>query len=122
MTIYDQHDKAFTHIEAAVIVNPATCERVGTIAFKRAASGLRVTCFLHVLGIEMTAARADGGGYDKHTASAIAAAMRMRGDDLPALSPIRTTMGEIKAALRKDDGTDWRVCIERAGFKVFGAV
>jgi hypothetical protein len=108
--IYKQHETAFKGVSAYVIASP-TGERVATIAFKYAASGLRTTCYMHWLGSPMVKGIASGGGYDKASAAAWEAAKRLdlRPDHL------------FKAAI-KDQGRHWDQDLKAAGFNVLQAV
>lgn len=116
--IYDEHDQAFQHISAYVVLHRG--ERVATIAFKRARSNLRTTCFLHWHGLRMVKGTANGGGYDKANASAAHAANKMvmpphDGNDAEALR-------DFLLAVREDGGLSWAQALERAGFQVLQAV
>jgi len=70
--IYDRHAKAFQSIKAGVLLKDG--KQVGTLAFKYGAS--RVTCYLHIFGTPMVSGSASGYGYDKTTASFVAACNR----------------------------------------------
>jgi len=70
--IYDKHEKAFKNVKAGALVKDG--KQVGTLAFKHGAS--RVTCYLHLFGSQMVSGIASGYGYDKTTASFVAACNR----------------------------------------------
>lgn len=111
--IYDQHAQAFRHV-AAYVVTDAAGDRVATVAFKYAASGLRTTCYLHVLGVPMVRAHANGGGYDKASAAVHAACRKVD----PQYSELRAMI--ILAV--KDEGRSWDGDLRAAGFHVLQAV
>ena len=91
--IYKQHETAFKGVSAYVIASP-TGERVATIAFKYAASGLRTICYMHWLGSPMVKGIASGGGYDK----ASAAAERARAEAVAARDRIAALEVAVAAA------------------------
>lgn len=116
--IYDEYETAFRHVSAYVILYK--CERIGKIAFKRATSGLRTTCYLQWFGVRMVKGVANGGGYDKSTASAAAAARAMAMP--PPDGKDAQEMRDFLLALREDGGWSWDRCLEEAGFNVLQAV
>lgn len=122
--IYERHQNAFRGIDAAVIVDKKTHELVGRIAFKTARSGLRVTCFLHVLGVPMVSAFATGGGYDRHSAAANQAAYRVKIDKDRGLSDpdTREHVTRIKDTLKHDGGRHWDQYLEDAGYTIHKAI
>lgn len=71
--IYDKHEKAFKNVKAGVLLKDG--KQLGTLTFKCSASG-RVTCYLHIFGTQMVSGSANGYGYDKTTASFVAACKR----------------------------------------------
>lgn len=119
--IYERHANAFRDIDAAVILDSKTHEFVGKIAFKHARSGLRVTCFLHVLGAPMVSAFATGGGYDKHTAAASVAAYRLKGDKDDTAQTLEH-IARIREALKSDGGYHWDQYLATAGYTVHRAL
>lgn len=119
-SIYDTHEKTFRDVAAYVVTNTATGERVATVAFKYARSGLRTTCFLHVLGVPMVRAHASGGGYDKASAAVYGAVKRMKVAE--GVSPLAEAyMQTFKRAIT-DGGKSWDRELRDAGFNVFQAV
>ena len=67
-TIYEQHDAAFRHVNAYVIMRGR--ERVGTVAIKYPRDGAgRLWAYVHFLGMPMVRGYAGGYGYDKKTAA-----------------------------------------------------
>lgn len=115
--IYDQHQAAFRNVSAYVVTN-AKGELVAKIAFKFATSGLRTTCFFHVLGLPMTKAFASGGGYDKASAAAHKA---VHAENEWRSSPAVDTLRDMRAAI-KDEGRLWDDDLRAAGFNVLQAV
>ncbi len=66
--IYRKHESAFHQVASAALVKSKA--QIGTIAFKYPKDGAgRLTCYLHVHGMEMVKGTASGGGYDKAAAS-----------------------------------------------------
>jgi hypothetical protein len=115
--IYDQHGKAFENVCAYVVTKGD--DLIAKVAFKRARSGLRTTCYLHILGAQMVRAYASGGGYDKCSAavhSAIGRVVAHEGD-------VRTIqrVGAFRDAVT-DDGKSWDNALRQAGFTVHQAV
>jgi hypothetical protein len=119
--IYERHANTFRNIDAAVILDAKTHEFIGRIAFKTARSGLRVTCFLHVLGTPMVSAFATGGGYDRHTAAASVAAYRIK-PDKDTREETRELVARVKEALKSDGGYHWDQYLEKAGFVIYHAL
>jgi hypothetical protein len=115
--IYDQHAKAFAGVSAYVIAKNG--DQIGRVAFKFARSGLRTTCYFHVLGSEMTRAYASGGGYDKCSAAVHSAIGRIKVEE----GDIRTSqrVGAIRDAVT-DNGAAWDADLRRAGFDIWQAV
>lgn len=115
--IYDQHKAAFASVSAYVVVR--NDDIVATVAFKFAKSGLRTTCYLHVLGAQMVRAYAGGGGYDKCTAAMHSALSRVEAHD----GDIRTIqrVGAMRDAVT-DNGWHWDQDLRRVGFAVWQAV
>lgn len=118
--IYTQHRAAFVKVAAYVILRDG--KRVATVAFKFAASGLRTTCFFHVLGTEMTKGVANGGGYDKASASAEAAVRASSKTPGTGNVPAALELLRIRSTLEKDSGHSWNRRLEDAGYTVLQAV
>jgi hypothetical protein len=120
-SIYDQHDRAFKHVSAYVILKGN--ERVATIAFKYPRDGAgRTYAYVHWLGVSMVRGHASGCGYDKHSAACSVAVRNLkprcateRHNDAIAAAPFI-------AALEKDGGWTWDRCLADAGFTVLQAV
>lgn len=70
--LYKHHNNAFKNVKAGALVKDG--KQVGTLAFKHGAS--RVTCYLRIFGTQMVSGSANGYGYDKTTASFVAACNR----------------------------------------------
>jgi hypothetical protein len=112
-SIYDQHQKAFANV-AAYVVTDAGGERVATVAFKYAASGLRTTCYFHIIGLPMVKAFASGGGYDKCSAAAHRACQK--------IGKLHNSLREPLRAAIKDEGSSWDRDLRDAGYNVLQAV
>lgn len=118
--IYDLHEAAFRDVSAYVVANGATGERVATIAFKYARSGLRTTCYLHVLGTPMVKAFASGGGYDKASAALHYATKKLREGD--TCSPLAKAHMDVFKRIIKDEGQSWEREVRDAGYNLLRAV
>lgn len=118
--IYDIHQKAFRGVAAYVVLDDSDGQLVARVAFTFSKSGLRTTCYFHILGEQMQRANADGGGYDKQSASAgfavdrIAKAVGKASDKLHIIARMRAAL--------KDDGQYWDHALSAAGFRVIQAV
>lgn len=115
--IYEQHRNAFANVAAYVVTKGD--DQIATVAFKFAKSGLRTTCYLHVLGAQMVRAYASGGGYDKQSAAVHSAVSRVIAHD----GDVRTIqrLGMIRDAVT-DNGSSWDQDLRRVGFFVWQAV
>lgn len=120
--IYEAHQQAFKGVTAYVITDNVS-NRLATIAFKWGQN--RVTCYLHIIGLCMVKGTANGGGYDRASASAYAAIGKVK---LPPVNQsdfeaYRELHGKFSDALRKGDGaSNWDRELRDAGFEVFQAV
>lgn len=122
-TIYNQHDAAFSHVAAYVVIDKTTGGCVAKVAIKRGASGLRTTAFVHWLGVPMAKGVANGGGYDKDSASVAAAARTVPPDDRPNdRDGMHDARARFIAAASIDGGKRWDDAVRDAGFSVFKAV
>lgn len=120
--IYQLHAQTFRHVAAYVITDDKG-ERVATVAFKYAESGLRTTCYLHVIGFPMARGYASGGGYDKASAAAHVAANRVvYQGGLDASEQVRFDMVRRLVGAIKDEGRSWDGDLRAAGFNVLQAV
>lgn len=116
-TIYNQFDAAFSHVSAYVVLQGDKV--VAKVAIKRSASNLRTTAFVHWIGIPMVKGVANGGGYDKASASVAAAARKIK-DDITGRDPGDRAAFIDAAAL--DGGKRWDDAVRDAGFTVLQAV
>lgn len=117
--IYEQHTAAFKNISAFVICDKSG-NRVATIAFKY---GNAVTCYLHIIGLEMTKGRANGGGYDRKSAAARDAVLKTHAgsyDDIKWFGEDRKAITQ--ALIEGDKGGSWDSCLRDAGYVVHQAV
>ena len=122
-SIYDQHNAAFSNVEAFVVMSVndnGEPVRVATVAFKRAASNLRTTCYFHIIDAKMAKGTANGGGYDKSSAAAHHAVKQISADGAHS-DRYQATVRDMQAAIR-DEGRSWKDDLEAAGFKVWRAV
>lgn len=121
--IYNQFDAAFSHVAAYVVIDKTTGNCVAKVAIKRGASGLRTTAFVHWIGIQMTKGIANGGGYDKDSASVASAARKIPADiaehDREGMHNARAKFID---AAGLDGGKRWDDALRDAGFTVFQAV
>jgi hypothetical protein len=125
--IYKQHESAFRHVSAYVVMKDG--EREATIAFKFPRDGAgRLYCYLHVLGLPMVRGMAGGYGYDKRSAALADAAKKA---DLVKLASWQSAEGyeaqrltatKLRAAVEKRDGREWSDNLRDAGFAVLQAV
>lgn len=121
--IYDQHRATFSQVSAFVILHNG--ERVATIAFKFPRDGAgRLYAYVHYIGLVMARGYAGGGGYDKRSASASAAARKIDQE-----APGHWTMEKssnarafLQALAHGDDGHGWEENLRKAGFTVLQAV
>lgn len=118
--IYQQHDAAFAHVSAYVVMHKG--ERVATIAFKFPRDGAgRLYAYVHWLGLEMVRGYAGGFGYDKRSAACASAACRLQhkscAENYSALG-----FGLFWQTLAKDGGQTWNSALREAGFDVLQAV
>lgn len=122
--VYEQHRKHFDSVAAYVVVgtnSKGEPDRKATIAFRYPRDGMgRQWCYLHVFGGAMVRGYASGCGYDKHSASASAAARRISAKDYYPES--QADVAAIVAALIPDDGHSWEKRLRDAGYHVFQAV
>lgn len=115
--IYEQHDAAFKHVSAFVVV--AKGERVATVAIKFPRDGAgRLYAYVHWIGVEMKRGYAGGYGYDKRTAAVRDACRRI---EWPISSGV-LGCAEFAAAIDGSDGEDWSNALRKAGFDVWEAV
>jgi len=122
--IYNQHDAAFSHVAAYVVIDRCTGSCVAKVAIKRSTSGLRTTAFVHWLGSQMAKGVANGGGYNKDSASVAAAARRIP-DDVTGRddkSGTHNARAKFIDAASLDGGKRWDDAVRDAGFSVFQAV
>ena len=121
--IYTQFDTAFAHVAAYAVIDPRTGECVAKVAIKRAASGLRTTAFVHWLGVPMVKGVANGGGYDKETASVASAMRGIRAEHLTTGElDDRRMPREFLDACKLDGGKRWPDAVRDAGFRVHQVV
>lgn len=121
--IYDQHRATFSQVAAFVILHNG--ERVATMAFKFPRDGAgRLYAYVHYIGLTMARGYAGGGGYDKRSASASAAARKIDQE-----APRHWTMEQsnnarlfLQTLAHGDDGHGWEENLRLAGFTVLQAV
>ena len=121
--IYDQHRATFSQVSAFVILHNA--EKVATIAFKFPRDGVgRLHAYVHYIGLTMARGYAEGGGYDKRSASASAAARNTTKETPAHWTPEKADNARLflQALAHGDDGHGWEENLRRAGFTVLQAV
>lgn len=106
--IYEQHKAAFSNVSAFVILDQAG-NRVATVAIKYPRDGAgRLYAYVHLIGVEMVRAHANGYGYDKRSAAMC--------DGFDAR---RAAIQSVAPAM---DSRDWTQALGAAGFTVLQAV
>lgn len=120
--IYQQFDAAFSHVAAYVVIDPTNGACVAKVALKRAASGLRTTAYVHWIGIPMVRGVANGGGYDKDSASVASAARRIPDDIAGRDDGMHMARAKFIDAAGADGGKRWDDAVRAAGFTVHQAV
>jgi len=123
--IYNQHQAAFKHVSAYVILKDG--QRVATIAFRFPKDGAgRLWAYVHWIGIEMVRGHAGGYGYDKRSAAvesavgkAIKASEGKRKDNLTDNDFLCATFHRV---LSNIGGNTWDRALTDAGFTVLQAV
>lgn len=124
--IFKQHDAAFAHVSAFVIMKGG--ERVATIAFKFPRDGAgRLYAYVHWIGLEMVRGYAGGYGYDKRSAAVANAVAKIRSADGGWKAPVNSAdqIADVLAflnALATDSGRYWDDRLRDAGFTVLQAV
>ena len=121
---HEQIDQAFRGVSAYVILSNG--EVVAKAAFTFAKSGLRTTCYLHVLGLSPVKGMANGGGYDKQSASAYVAAKSLlplikQGAKHAFIDMAKEPAEKIAGAIT-DQGEHWDSELRGAGFTVIQAI
>ena len=124
--VYTQHDAAFAKVSAFVILDTSG-ERVATVAIKFPRDGAgRLYAYVHLLGVEMVRAHANGYGYDKRSAAVAAAVAKIpaMGDDRPEdyAAAVNRNRAALQSVAREMDSGDWTRAVEKAGFRVLQAV
>jgi len=128
--IYDQHKAAFASVSAFVILD-SSGERVATVAIKFPRDGAgRLYAYVHLIGVQMIRAHANGYGYDKRSAAVGAAIAKIPAYDQREPSDHHNTWGDkvdanrakMQAAGPAMDSNDWTRALESQGFRVVQAV
>lgn len=117
--IYEQHQTAFKNVSAYIITDKAGNLKA-RVAFKH---GAAVTCYFHLLGLQMQKGIARGGNYDRASAAAKSAWDKIA--KAPKPEHAGPEFNELRAAINgalQDDGAHWDNALTRAGFGVFQAV
>ena len=71
-TNWNKFDKAFNQVSSFVVLDSDTKDVIAKIALKYPKDGAgRLTCYMHIIGIEVQIGTASGYGYDKRTFSII---------------------------------------------------
>lgn len=124
--IYEQHAAAFSKVSAFVILD-LNGERVATVAIKYPNDGAgRLYAYVHLLGVEMVRAHANGYGYDKRSAAVAAAIAKIKAYEAPECvnkaRPVNVNRWKMQSAAPAMESRDWTQAIEAAGFRVLQAV
>lgn len=112
-TIYDRFDAATRNISAYAILKDG--HHVANIVLKY---GNAVTAYVHYLGLEMTAGRACGGGYDRASAAVIDAARKTKGGDRAPKSTQLAGDAFVGALIEGPESAGWHHNLAAAGFTV----
>ena len=118
--IYREFDSAFSHVAAYVVSRDGF--KLATVAIKRAKSGLRTVAYVHWIGTPMCKGIANGGGYDKESASVASAARKIGFSDVATDERSGDMFRAFKAAAELDGGKRWDDAVRDAGFTVWQAV
>lgn len=111
-SIYEHFDAATRQLSAYAIFSGG--DPVGRVVFKRASSGCRTSCFLQVWGERMAKGVANGGGYDKDSASFVHAASKLIADGGDETARRRVdSMKEVA-----DNGRSWMDQVRALGYTV----
>ena len=117
--IYKQHEAAFAHVSAYVVLKDG--ERVATIAFKFPRDGAgRLYAYVHWFGLEMVRGHANGYGYDKKSAAVESAIAKLKLATSPEAYSVCAS--EFKIMLSNIGGSTWDARLRDAGFTVLQAV
>lgn len=122
--IYEQHAAAFSKVSAFVILD-LEGERVATVALKHPSDGAgRLYAYVHLIGVEMVRAHANGYGYDKRSAAVAAAIAKIKEPEGRSERDLQVSGYHelITDAAPAMDSRDWTQAIEAAGFRVLQAV
>lgn len=115
--IYDMHSAAFKSVAAWLITDKQGVP-VANISFKFPKDGAgRLYCYFHIYGTLMVRAFANGYGYDKKTAAAVAAVKQIK--PLPEGFRHADYVAKIKEALKEDGGFHFDTKLQDAGFRVY---
>lgn len=116
--IYNQHQNAFKHVSAYVILKDG--QRVATIAFRFPKDGAgRLWVYVHWIGIEMVRGYAGGYGYDKKSAAVESAAVLLRRLCEQSYSQ---GLDDFSRSIIDIGGNTWDRALQEAGFTVLQAV
>lgn len=132
-SIYDQHAKAFSQVNAWVVLKNG--EQVGTVTIKYPKDGAgRLWAYVHIIGLEMARDFASGYGYDKRSAavdhairniepvSGIDKAMKHQPWWIEWAAKVNGTASQWKEIFKDMGGQDWEQVLRNAGFTVIKAV
>ncbi|WP_426050363.1 hypothetical protein [Brevundimonas sp. SL161] len=125
--VYDQHQSAFARVSAFVILKDD--ERVATVALKFPADGAgRLWAYVHLIGVEMVRAHADGFGYDKRSAAVSAAIAKIpapsddKGRNPEWLAKMNANRAALIIAAATMESHGHESALRSAGFTVLQAV
>ena len=115
-TVYEQQDAAFSNVSAFAVLNQGAHIASVSVKFPKDGAG-RLVMFAHVLGTEMGKGRATGYGYDKRTAAARDAWMKLPRDLKPT-----GTEAKFWEVMSRDGGERWTDALRSAGFTVIQVI
>ena len=124
--IYEQHKAAFPNVSAFVVMRGG--ERVATVAIKYPRDGAgRLYAYVHLIGVPMVRAHANGFGYDKRSAAVAAAIAKIPAPVSDHFTKERYAKvagwhGTLRFSVAEMESRDWTQALERQGFTVIQAV
>jgi hypothetical protein len=124
--IYEQHKAAFAGV-AAYVITDQDGSRIATVAIRYPSRGMRLWAYVHLIGVEMVRAHADGGGYDKASAAVANAISKIKAAepgerDGGFAETLNAHRAAFLAAIPKMDSGSWDNALRDAGYNVLCAV
>lgn len=116
--IYEQHDKAFSHVSTYAILKDGVPVAKVALKFPKDGAG-RLWAYVHWIGCEMVRSYAGGYGYDKRSAAVQNAGVAFQVSKAWSEKGMDANGIEFINALREMGGKDWTHALQDAGFVVF---